>query len=267
MRVSIIIPVYNEEAYLDACLAAIARQSVAPDEVIVVDNNSSDGSAAVARRYPFVQVTRESQQGAVFAQNSGFRAARGDILARIDADTRLPADWVERLLRAFSDDPTAAAVTGPPRFYDTPLPRFFDFLQTLLYQRLQRVLTGTYIVWGANMAVRREAWEKVAKRCSRRTDIDEDIDLSFCLHRENLKIRYQPGLRAGASLQRGRTDMRSSLRYLSTWHRDYWLHRMYVRGLSIAVMIWIIIPLSAPFMWLLRQLPGRRSDQDAGLEV
>jgi len=53
-NISIIIPAYNEERYLGRCLDAIAAQSVRPYEVIVVDNNSSDDTAKVAQRYPFV---------------------------------------------------------------------------------------------------------------------------------------------------------------------------------------------------------------------
>src|SRR4051812_9489646 len=97
MKISIVIPVYNEAQNLDACLRAIARQTTAAYEVIVVDNNSTDGSLAVAQTFPFVTVITERRQGIVHARDRGYNAARGDIIARIDADSLLPKDWLEHI--------------------------------------------------------------------------------------------------------------------------------------------------------------------------
>ncbi len=246
MKVSIVIPVYNEEDYLPACLDAISRQTRMPDEVIVVDNNCSDGTLKIARKYNFVRLIKEARQGTVFARDAGFKAARGGILARIDADTRIPPDWVAKVVRAFSDDPGVAAVTGPPRFYDVPLPRFFNWSQVLLYQHFERLLTGTYIIWGANMAMRRKAWQEVGPLCAERLGIDEDIDLSFWLHKKGYAIRFMPDLPVGASLQRGRTGIKYTIAYLSTWPRDYLLHRMYLRSLLISVLVSLMLIIALP---------------------
>ena len=96
-RVSIVIPAYNEERYLPACLDAIAAQTIKPFEVIVVDNNSSDSTAKIAAQYPFVRVVNEPRRGIGFARNAGFNAAAGDIIGRIDADTHVPASWVAKV--------------------------------------------------------------------------------------------------------------------------------------------------------------------------
>lgn len=245
MKVSIVIPVYNEEDYLTACLEAVDKQTRKPDEVIVVDNNCTDDTLKIARRYGFVRVIKEPRQGTVFARDTGFKAAKGDILARIDADTRIPPDWTEKLLSAF-DGPDTAAVTGPPRFYDASPSWFFDSSQILFYQRFQRLLAGTYVLWGANMAIRRKVWQDVAPLCAERLDIDEDIDLSFWLHRKGLKVRYLSDLSVGASLQRGRTGLVYTARYLSTWPRDYLLHRMYMRAIIIYTLVWLMVLAALP---------------------
>src|SRR5689334_13492261 len=98
LRVSFVIPVYNEAEQIADCLQAIAQQTVAPFEVLVIDNNSNDGTAAVAANFPFVKVLRERRQGVVYARDRGCNAAKGDIIARIDADTIISEDWVETLL-------------------------------------------------------------------------------------------------------------------------------------------------------------------------
>ncbi len=94
LSVSIVIPVYNEEAHLKNCLDAIARQTVAPDEVIVVDNNSTDRSVEIAEKYSFVKVIKEAKQGRAHARNSGFNVATCDVIGRIDAHSLFASDWV-----------------------------------------------------------------------------------------------------------------------------------------------------------------------------
>ncbi len=101
LSLSLVIPAYNEERHLAACLDAVSRQAVMPSEVIVVDNNSTDRTAEIARSYPFVRVVQEPRQGIVFARNAGFDAARGDIIGRIDADTIIPSDWTKHVLAFF----------------------------------------------------------------------------------------------------------------------------------------------------------------------
>ncbi|HEY5667999.1 MAG TPA: glycosyltransferase family A protein, partial [Candidatus Saccharimonadales bacterium] len=119
--VSIVIPAYNEERHLRACLQAIAKQTIQPLEVIVVDNNSTDRTAQVAREFPFVRVVSEHRQGRVFARNAGFGAAKGEILGRIDADIILPSTWVEHL-QAFYANPLHArsAWSGMGYFDNVP---------------------------------------------------------------------------------------------------------------------------------------------------
>src|SRR5476651_1469584 len=80
LTLSIVIPVYNEQGYLKACLDSIAAQADLPDEVIVVDNNSTDDTAKIAKSYKFVRLLREPRHHQSFAQATGFDAARSDII-------------------------------------------------------------------------------------------------------------------------------------------------------------------------------------------
>src|SRR5579885_2998873 len=111
LTLSIVIPVYNEEHHIKACLDAIATQTVKPDEVIVVDNNCTDNTVKIAKTYSFVKVVPEPVQGRTAARNCGFNTATCDIIGRIDADSILLPNWVERVLVDFSD-PTVSGVTG-----------------------------------------------------------------------------------------------------------------------------------------------------------
>jgi glycosyltransferase involved in cell wall biosynthesis len=76
-------------------LRAIAAQTVVPDEVLVVDNNSTDNSRQIARQFPFVKLLREQKQGVLFAKNTGLKNAKGDIIGRIDSERVLTPRRIE----------------------------------------------------------------------------------------------------------------------------------------------------------------------------
>ena len=94
MRLSFVVPAYNEEAYLPACLESILTQidpatsGLAPGtcEIIVVNNASTDRTREVALRYPGVTVVDEPRKGLTFARQAGFAASTGDLIANVDSD-------------------------------------------------------------------------------------------------------------------------------------------------------------------------------------
>src|ERR1700722_5774418 len=102
LSVSLVIPAYNEERHLQTCLDSIASQACEPLEVLVVDNNSTDNTAAIAKGYSFVRLVKEPRQGRVFARNAGFEAAKGELIVRVDADTQMPPDWLEHIVKFYS---------------------------------------------------------------------------------------------------------------------------------------------------------------------
>lgn len=244
--VSIVIPVYNEEQQLEACLKTITAQTVQPLEVIVVDNNCSDRSMQIAAQYPFVTIIKESELGIVFARDAGFNAAQGEILARIDADTRLMPNWMETLIDYMSAHPDVAAVTGKCYHREVPLPRLISMWHASVYHGVQCIIAGGEILWGTNMAIRREAWQKVKNECRKANDVDEDIDLSIKLHRHNLSIKRVRSLKATASLLHGDVSPKRIVNYLASWPRNYSLNGMPVRALLIKLVMYtglcIVIP-------------------------
>ena len=190
LSLSLIIPAYNEERHIGACLDSVAAQTVKPLEVIVVDNNCIDRTVAIAAGYPFVRVIKEPVQGLIAARNRGFGDAKGDLIARIDCDARLPATWVDRVMINF-DDPDLAAVTGPAlnnllTFLPWPRTRLWSlayFMDTTAFFRVP-------ILWGSNMAIRRSAWQTIKPRTS--TDdraVHEDQDISVLLAACELTVK------------------------------------------------------------------------------
>ena len=97
---SVVIPTLNEERLLGGLLSDLAAQSRRPDEVFVVDAGSEDGTVAVARRFPFVEVLRSTPPVAL-GRNTGGRRTSGDVILFLDADARLPRGFLEGFLGEF----------------------------------------------------------------------------------------------------------------------------------------------------------------------
>lgn len=113
IRISVVVPAFNEEHYVAAALESLQGQECAPPyEIIVVDNDSSDDTAAVARRYG-VTVLHEPQPGVCAARQRGTAAARGDIVVSTDADTVHPSDWLARIDAELLRSEDAVLVAGP----------------------------------------------------------------------------------------------------------------------------------------------------------
>ena len=194
-RISIVIPCWNEEEHLEACLNSIAEQTVAPFEVVVVDNNSTDNSVAIANKYAFVRVVTEPVQGITPTRNRGMNAATGDVIGRIDADLVLERHWVERLGNAFAD-PSCMAVTGPLR---APLVPHRGAPKSTLWSRLYFLgaitRMGIQVQLGANTAMRRTVWQEIYPlTCPDDTKVHEDQDVSLCLARCGYKVHLVKNL-------------------------------------------------------------------------
>ncbi|HVV25978.1 MAG TPA: glycosyltransferase family A protein [Candidatus Saccharimonadales bacterium] len=236
LTVSIVIPVYNEAAQLGACLEAIGRQSVQPLEVIVVDNNSTDGTAAVAQQFDFVKLVHESKQGVIHARSAGFDAARGAIIARIDADSLLPPEWVAAVQAVFEDS-TIDAVSGVALYYNVALAGLFNAIDLFFRRRLSWQLKNRVYLWGANMAIRREAWRKAKPRLCHRAGIHEDYDLAIHLQEAGGKVAFDERLKAAVSSRRIDVGYLDFMRYVWVSPRTYAEHGIRQRW----HMYWIVL--------------------------
>jgi len=103
--VSVIIPVRNCEKFLADALDSVRSQTVRPQEILVVDDGSTDGSAALAERFEGVEVLRLPQQGQSVARNVGAERACGEYLAFLDADDLWHPERLSKQLAAFDSEP------------------------------------------------------------------------------------------------------------------------------------------------------------------
>jgi glycosyltransferase involved in cell wall biosynthesis len=159
---SVIVCAFNEEQLLPGCLHSLLQQSFPPHEIIVINNASTDRTAAVAS-IPGIRVVDEPRKGLVVARETGWRVSTGDVLVYVDADCRAPSEWLGLIAHEFSCANPPAAVTGPYRFYDWDvvgrmLVRMYDYSVAPATHVLAQYVFGLgAVLYGGNFAVRRDA--------------------------------------------------------------------------------------------------------------
>ena len=207
MKISVVIPVYNEEKYIHQCLSSLKSQVVQPYEIIMVDNNSTDKTVEIAKRFN-IKILRESKQGISHARNKGYNAARGDIIARCDADCILNPNWIKRISHNFESKKNISGLIGPLEFYDLPIKNVMPFFK--FYILTMKRLLGQYPFNGPNMAISMKMWNQIKdKVCLDDKLFHEDIDLSIHVIKNKGRIVYDPKLKVQFSARRIKNEPKS----------------------------------------------------------
>lgn len=240
MRLSFVVPAYNEEAYLPACLDSILEQTrslpAGSTEIIVVNNASTDRTREVALSYPGVILVDEHRKGLPFARQAGFAASSGTLVAHVDSDSRLTPGWVAQVLATF--DEAAAklnhatnkrplvALSGPVLYYDlTPRQRLlvhvFYLTAWTTYAINRYILRVGSMVQGGNFVTSRDALAQIGGFNTDITFYGEDTDIARRLNAVG-EVRFTFDLKMFSSARRLKNEgmltmaARYSINYLWT---------------------------------------------------
>jgi glycosyltransferase involved in cell wall biosynthesis len=222
MRLSFVVPAYNEEAYLPDCLASILGQTrdlpAGTVEIIVVNNASTDRTREVALSYPGVTVVDEPRKGLTFARQAGFAASTGELIANVDADSRLTPGWVAQVLDTFTaaelrhasamseSRKPLVSLSGPVLYYDlNPRQRLlvhvFYLTAWTTYAINRYILRVGSMVQGGNFVTARSALDGIG---GFNTDISfygEDTDVARRLNAVG-EVRFTFDLKMFSSARR-----------------------------------------------------------------
>lgn len=203
MKVSIIIPTFNEETRITRTLQSITNQYIEnPPEVIVVDGGSTDATSTLAKEFG-VTVLTAPQRGKVEQLNYGAEKAQGDILCFIDADTVLPDRYLTRILRFFSRHPNVVACSTRFKYVNGTLHQWHLGHRTFTltgYEPLSWIITAWYVVRdlfnftelpGCNMCVRQNAFLAIGGIPP--VQLNEGIDAAFSYELRRLTRRLGRG--------------------------------------------------------------------------
>ncbi|HDH03147.1 MAG TPA: glycosyltransferase [Actinobacteria bacterium] len=197
MRISVVVPFHNVERYIENCIRALLSQHYPQDcyEIILVDNDSTDGTAAIVRRYPRVRLLSEPKAGAYAARNRGVAESGGEIIAFTDSDCSPQEDWLQKIDEAMVD-PVVAIVQGRRRFAceSLGLSILSDYEAEKAAYAFSARTEEIYYGYTNNMAVRRGVFDRTGPFL----ELDRGADV-ILVHRVIAEyscnaVRYSPDL-------------------------------------------------------------------------
>jgi glycosyltransferase involved in cell wall biosynthesis len=191
--VSVVIPCFNQGHFLAEAIDSVSAQSFAATELVIVDDGSTDSTAAVAKRYPAARYLVQPNLGLARARNRGLRAARCEFLVFLDADDRLRPGALEAGVHSLEAHPRAALTYGRCQRIDEkgrpiptalPVPMGRDPYASLLRQNP---------IWTPAAAMFRRAACGQTLRFDPAVDASADYELYLCLAR-CCEIREHPAI-------------------------------------------------------------------------
>ena len=200
--ISIVIPAYNEEKYIGPCLESCVRHKPANVcEIIVIDNASTDRTAHVAAGFAGVRVVHEPRKGLTSARARGLKEAKGDLLAFIDADTRIPHGWFDRINREFQRNAKLVCLSGPYDYFDLGAVKrgcvhmWWSMLAMPMYYATR------YMVVGGNFVAKRAALHSIGGFDTSIAFYGEDTNIARRLHSAG-KVKFSRRFRIHTSARR-----------------------------------------------------------------
>ncbi|MEM2370652.1 MAG: glycosyltransferase family 2 protein [Candidatus Bathyarchaeia archaeon] len=215
LRVTAAIPCYNGAPYIGAVIESLLQQTCPPDEVLVVDDGSIDGSAEIVSQYPVRLLRHKSNQGVAAARNTAIEAATGDIILFVDADAVADPDLLKILLEEYRDK-DVGGVGGQGIEVN---------IRSLADQWRRRHATQSFgdkpkdveFLFGLCMSFRIEVLRKLGGFRSVFRSNAEDIDMGLRLRKAGYRLRYLPD----AKVYHQRTDNEASLkRTMAAWYQS-----------------------------------------------
>ncbi len=176
MKISVVVPAYNEEKCIERCLNSLVKQDYDNFEVILCLNNCTDNTENIAKRFSKVKIVKEERKGVTYARQTGTKEASGEIIASADADSYYPSNWLSGIAGNFENSKVAVAY-GP--VYLESDSYFLKFMSKYVYTWFLIIssLLGMDNVAGINFAFRKKIFEKTGGYT---LDLKsaEDIDLT-----------------------------------------------------------------------------------------
>ncbi len=204
--ISVIVCTYNRVEYISLCIDSLLSQTFKDYEIVVIDNNSSDGTLELIKNnyHGKIKIINESNQGLSFARNCGLKNASGDIVAYIDDDAIADKDWLAAIYDTFTNYPEAACVGGrifvkwiveKPEWWIPELDEIFnnqDYGKDTRYLNYPQFPFGTNISFKKNVILEFGGFNTNLGRIGNKSSSGEEQYLCFQLYQDKHKLVYNP---------------------------------------------------------------------------
>jgi len=190
-KVSVYVPCYNAAEHLAPVIEAVLQQTLSAGEILIIDDGSRDATAEIAARYPVSLIRHEGNRGLAAARNTGFRSARNELVASLDADCIPAPDWLEKLVPRMEDD----AIVGAGG-------RLLETMQHTIADRWRRAhlsqewgntpLPNPRFLFGNNNIFRKSAVDRAGGYDETLRTNGEDVDICTRIRRLGYELAYEP---------------------------------------------------------------------------
>lgn len=269
MKITILIPCYNEEKTIKKCVESCLLQTRMPDEIIVVDDGSTDKTAEILKSFGRkirVIKTPKNTGNKSGAQEFGLRYVKGDIFVMTDADTILHCNFVRRMEAKFANKNVAAVAGYVKSLKENWLTacREIDYVVTQeIHKKAQSHIDAIYVIPGCSCAFRTDVFREHIT--FDHDTITEDLDFTYKLHELGFRISFEP---KAIVYTQDPTTLRSYSKQMTRWYSGGWQNLMkhrnvlfkksstalevsisYAEGLALSVCL-ILLPLLSPYYLL-----------------
>ncbi len=260
MRVSLIVTIKNEKGSIRRLLDSLTAQSRAPDELVIVDGGSTDGTLEVLRENPWrlpLELVELPGSNISQGRNAAIRAASGDVICSTDAGVWLEPDWVKKLVAPFAGRSASADVVSG-FFVPDPHGAFETALAATTLPALADIRPEKFQPSSRSIAFRKAAWAKV---CGYPEWLDycEDLIFDFALRAAGYHFDFAPG---AVVHFRPRENLRAFFKQYYRYARgdgkaNLFLKRHLIRyatyliALPMLILLTILIPLVSLPLWLI----------------
>ncbi len=276
MKTSILIPCYNEELTIERCVLSCLSQSQPADQIVVVDDCSTDKSAEILKKYAkqvTVVRTPKNTRNKSSAQEYGMGFITGDIVIMTDGDTIMHEDFVKEIVLGF-DSPQVGAVSGMVRSMKynwlTRCRAFEYVISNHIHKLSQSYLGVMMVIPGAAGAFRTDIFRKYLT--FDHDTLTEDLDFTYKLHKHGFHINYT---RKALVLTQDPATLHSYINQMRRWFGGGWqnllkhrgtvierpqhameLSLLYIEGLIFSVLLFLtpLISIHITFIFLIPSL-------------
>ncbi len=217
MNISLYIPCYNVSRYIGKCLDGVFGQSIAIDEVLIIDDGSSDDTLAIASKYKVKIIEHKRNKGLSAARNTALKSCSGDYIASLDADCVPEKDWLENLLREFQTNDVAGAGGMLVEGYQKTAADLWRTLNMPQHWGEERIVNPEFL-FGSNNVFRKKLLRKVGSYNEKMGNNGEDYDMSNRLRKAGFNLIYTPSARAKHLRQ---DSVSSILRTYWNWYKRF----------------------------------------------
>ena len=198
MQVSVVIPCYNSERYILACIKSVLLQKQKPSEIIIVDDGSRDRTLKVVnesiKKYKLIRVVQhKTNKGLAEARNTGLLVANGEIVVFIDSDCLMDPNLLKYVTEDFSD-PQIVGVGGQ-EVVKTPRTIYDKYRKTFPQSWGENKIVNPPFLWGLCFSFRRNILLKSGLFSSMFKTNGEDVDISLRLMKMGYKLLYDPRIK------------------------------------------------------------------------